>query len=365
MNTRTQTSVFAPAEGALREYHVLAEVTDPSLCYEKQLETILKAYAESAEGRTVHFRRFFLSDAANQNSLLQQALRSLPPVPTSVVQQAPLDGTRIALWLYATDPTHRPDGIPTHNGYAHHWAASLTSPGTDSYRQMTGIFRSLEGRLAGKGLSIARDTIRTWIFARDVDVDYSGVVDGRKDYFDGIGLTVKTHYIARSGIEGKAPEPHDIVAMDAYSVSGLQEGQQCYLHAKDHLNRTSDYGVTFERGTSVTYGDRKHVFISGTASIDAAGNVLYPGDAAAQTRRMLANVRALLSEAGANFGDVTMAIVYLRDPADFPVVRAVIGQSGLPLSPVFVHAPVCRPAWLVEMECIAVTDKGDKTYPDF
>ena len=80
---------------------------------------------------------------------------------------------------------------------------------------------------------------------------------------------------------------------------------------------------------------------------------------------MLENVRALLSEAGACFGDVTMAIVYLRDPADFPVVRAVIGQSGLPLSPVFVHAPVCRPAWLVEMECIAVTDKGDKTYPDF
>ena len=365
MNTHTQTSVSVQTEGALREYHVLISVTDPSLRFETQLEAVLLAFSQAAEGRTVHFRRFFLSDAVNQYPLLQQALLPLPPMPTSVVQQAPLDGTRIALWLYATEPMDCQYGMPTHNGYTHCWSASLTSPGTDSCRQMDGIFRSLEGQLAESGLTVARNTLRTWIFARDVDIDYPGVVEGRKSYFESIGLTAGTHYIASTGIEGRAPDPHDLVEMDAYSVGGLKDGQQRYLHARDHLNRTSDYGVTFERGTVVTYGDRRHVFISGTASIDAAGNVLHPGDAAAQTRRMLDNVRALLSESGASFEDVVMAIVYLRDPADSPQVRKVIRQCGLSFLPLFVHAPVCRPAWLVEMECIAITATGDKAFPAF
>ena len=41
-----------------------------------------------------------------------------------------------------------------------------------------------------------------------------------------------------------------------------------YQYQYEDVNRTYEYGVTFERGTAVTYGDRRHVFIAGTASID-------------------------------------------------------------------------------------------------
>jgi enamine deaminase RidA (YjgF/YER057c/UK114 family) len=47
-------------------------------------------------------------------------------------------------------------------------------------------------------------------------------------------------------------------------------------------------------------------------------------------------------------------IVYLRDVADYQVVRDVFAQRFPDKPVVIVHAPVCRPGWLVEMECTAV-----------
>ena len=48
------------------------------------------------------------------------------------------------------------------------------------------------------------------------------------------------------------------------------------------------------------------------------------------------------------------AVVYLRDQADFRVVCNLLA-CRLPHVPlVVVHAPVCRPGWLIEMECMAV-----------
>lgn len=365
MNTHTHTYSFAPKTGAITEYHFLITVTDPSLPFERQLHHILESAQEAAAGKTIHFRRFFLSDASRQEPQLKKALHAFPAVPTSIIEQVPLDGTCIALWLYGSSPVDCPDGIPVHNGYTHHWTTSLTSPESGSYRQMSDIFEHYGQQQEEKGLTVARDTVRTWIFVRDIDNNYAGVVRGRREYFDSIGLTTDTHYIASTGIEGRAPDLRHLVTMDAYSIGGLRTGQLRYLYALDHLSRTSDYGVTFERGAAVVYGDRKHIFISGTASIDAQGKILFEGDIRKQTGRMMENIQALLAEAGAGIRDIATAIVYLREPADYPVVKEILSRDYPTLAPIFVHAPVCRPAWLVEMECIALTPDGDAAYPAF
>ena len=143
--------------------------------------------------------------------------------------------------------------------------------------------------------------------------------------------TQVTHNISGADLQG-----------NPYSIDGLQDGQIRYLYASDHLSRTSQYGVTFERGTAVTYGDRRHVFISGTASIDAQGQVVHPGDVAAQTGRMLENVSALLAEAGAGLRDIVVAVVYLRDPADYACVQRCIEASCPALNAVYVHAGLPR-----------------------
>ena len=363
MNTNSSIFSFSPKENATAESHIIITVTDPSLAFDDQLGAVLQAADDTSRNKTVHFRRFFLSDAANQAAALEKALKDLPSVPTSIVQQAPLNRTKIALWLYCTSPMDCPGGIPSHNGYSHRWEGSLSCPGEDSREQMWGVFHLLEDRLGA--LKVARNTVRTWIFVRDVDRNYAGIVEGRKDYFNEIGLTADTHYIASTGIEGRHPDFRRLVEMDAYTVGGLHEGQLRYLYAKDHLSPTYDYGVTFERGSFITYGDRRHIFISGTASIDAKGRILHEGNVALQAGRMLENISALLAEAGASLKNLAVGIVYLRDPSDEACVRKIVSAACPALPVLFVQGAVCRPSWLVEMECIAITPDGNPAYPDF
>ena len=138
-----------------------------------------------------------------------------------------------------------------------------------------------------------------------------------------------------------------------------------YLYAPTHLNPTYEYGVTFERGTVMEYGDRAHVFLSGTASINNKGEVVHVGNIVKQTERMWENVGVLLEEGGASFDDVMQIIVYLRDVCDYPTVKEMFARRFPDTPKVITLAPVCRPTWLIEMECIAVKKRCNEKYRDF
>ena len=150
--------------------------------------------------------------------------------------------------------------------------------------------------------------------------------------------------------------------MDAYSIKGIQSEQVRFLYAPTHLNPTYEYGVTFERGTVVQYGDCRQLFISGTASIDNRGEIVHKGDIVKQTERMLENISVLLAEGGATMQDVSQAIVYLRDIGDYGNVQKIFKERGFNFPYLLVHAPVCRPGWLIEMECIALVADNETTF---
>lgn len=141
---------------------------------------------------------------------------------------------------------------------------------------------------------------------------------------------------------------------DSYSVLGLKDGDMRQINAMDHLNPTYEYGVAFERATGIDYADRRHLFVSGTASIDSKGKILWPGDVRSQTERMWENVGALLEAAGFGWHDVGQILVYLRDPADYSAVNAMFRERFPDIPYIILHAPVCRPGWLVKMECMAM-----------
>lgn len=216
-----------------------------------------------------------------------------------------------------------------------------------------------------QGCKLADNCIRTWFFVQNVDVNYAGVVKARNEVFVTQNLTEKTHYIASTGIGGRHADPKVLVQMDTYAVAGLKPEQIHFLYAPTHLNPTYEYGVSFERGTYVDYGDRRQVFISGTASINNKGEVVYPGDIRRQTERMWENVEALLKEAECTFDDLGHMIVYLRDIADYAVVKSMYDKCFPDTPKVFVHAPVCRPGWLIEMECMGVKALKNKEYAPF
>ncbi len=92
--------------------------------------------------------------------------------------------------------------------------------------------------------------------------------------------------------------------------------------------------------------------ISGTASI-VGHRSLHAGDVAAQAQEALRNVAALLSECGGlTLEGVAARLVlkaYVRHAADLPAVQAVLAQAGLRPA-LILHAEICRPELLVEVE---------------
>jgi enamine deaminase RidA (YjgF/YER057c/UK114 family) len=217
------------------------------------------------------------------------------------------------------------------------------------------VFHELIDILAEQGATLRDHCVRTWIYVKDVDLFYNAMVDSRSKLFLEQDLTGSTHYIASTGIEGACSHTCDLVAMDAYSNLDLVPGQVSYLNDFEHLCATKNYNVTFERGTRIAYADRAHCYISGTASIDKAGKVVHPGNVMRQLERALDNIDCLLQSCSATLADMMYLIVYLRDPSDFTRVDAYL-RNRFPFLPmIIVQGAVCRPAWLVEAEGIAIT----------
>ena len=354
------------------EYHVILRVTDPKLTYTEQVDSILKTYGELVKGElngaVSVFKRFFLSDAANQADYLQALHTESSDCALSIIEQAPLDGTKVAMWAYLQKGVQTKvlsNGIyeVSHGAYRHLWMAGACNQASNSEYQMRLLFNDYVMQLLENGCCLADNCIRTWLFVQNVDVNYAGVVKARNEVFVTQNLTDKTHFIASTGIAGRHANPKVLVQMDAYAVDGLKKEQIHYLYAPTHLNPTYEYGVSFERGTYVDYGDRRHVFISGTASINNKGEIMYPGDVRKQTMRMWENVETLLKEAECTFEHVGHLLVYLRDIADYTVVKEMFETRFPNIPKVYLLAPVCRPGWLVEMECMAVKPISDERYP--
>lgn len=359
-NVRAELFSF-DAGSEVKEYHLMLHVTNPLLTFAQQIEALLSAYDQLGRnqlaGASAVFKRYFVSDAANQADNILAAEYS--DCALSIIQQAPLDGTKVALWAYLQTgvlPHATGSGLyaSAHGGYKHLWTGGAHAEAATSEGQTSILINQYVMQLLQEGGTLSDNCIRTWFFVNDIDNHYGGVVKARNDVFYTQNMTDKTHFIASTGIGGRQADPRVLSQFDAYAVCGLQKGQVRHLYALDHLNRTSEYGVSFERGTIVDYGDRRHVFISGTASINHKGEIVHHGDVVKQTHRMWENVEALLTEGDCTFEDIGQMIVYLRDPADYAVVRRLYEERFPGKPTVFVGAAVCRPGWLIEMECMGV-----------
>ena len=356
--------------GEVEELHAMLHVEPRCELFEGQIARIQQAEKillemEDVQGSCIVFKRYFLSDATNQVPVIQEH----DACTVSYIQQPPLDGSKVAVWLYLQKGTEvKPmnnSTIVRHNGYQHIWTFGLMdSTSATSYMQTwqtlfiyIDILKLFQATLEG-------NCVRTWFFVRDVDTQYGGLVKSRRECFVEQGLTLETHYIASTGIGGSPYDPKALVQLDSYAMTGFEPQQQRYLYGLSHLNRTIEYGVTFERATLMQYGDRNHVFISGTASINHKGEVMYVGNVQQQTFRMWENVETLLNEGGMSYEDVMQIIVYLRDGADYEMVKGLFDQKFPHIPTVFTLAPVCRPTWLIEMECIAVK-KANNDFRDF
>jgi len=363
-------SSFYTVDG-VSEHHATVELTNVVASTETQyhlLEQASQRLTKSflTDGCNLVWKRFFVSDAINQSCYL----KTTDCEALSVVQQPPLNGSKASMLLYFVENvqlTSKADNTVAMERphYQHLFHTQLHERKQDVTFQTSHIFNSYCNSLSQEGASLGKNCIRTWIFVQNVDVQYAGMVVARREQFEREGLTPQTHYIASTGIEGRYIYPDVLVLMDAYAIVHIQTEQIRYLHAPTHLNPTYEYGVTFERGTAVDYGDRRHVFISGTASINNKGEIVHPLDVEKQTARTFENVLTLLSEAGATMQHVAHLIIYLRDIADYVTVNRYVEQHYPDIPRVVLWAPVCRPGWLVEVECMAIVPTENQQFEKF
>jgi enamine deaminase RidA (YjgF/YER057c/UK114 family) len=365
-------TAFVP-EGKTAEWHAMLHVEPRGESFQEQFRRIYQAEAcllgsEDVAGAKPVFKRYFLSDATNQRPLMAQD----NSCTVSYIQQPPLDGSKLALWLYlqrGTEVTPTCDRLRStivrHNGYEHLWTMGMLIGEGSSYSQTQTLLEDYEQLLEEHQMTLEDNCIRTWFFVRDVDTQYKGLVLARWENFAQHGLVPETHYIASTGIGGNPSDPKAIIQLGSYALKGFKPEQQRYLYAASHLNRTAEYGVTFERGTLLKFGDRNHAIISGTASINNKGEVEHVGDIEMQTRRMWENVETLLGEAGMTMDNAVQLIVYLRDGADYEKVRGMFSEKYPNIPTVFTLAPVCRPTWLIEMECMAIQEAENGEFNDF
>lgn len=386
INDNVSAAVFHSDSG-VAETWLLAEIpagTHSTLSCESSLGILENDYAKALSAlnldhRTLIYSKFFCSDIRRRCALRNSEFwRFAAEGSRSAIEQPPLSsGGSVALLSYhvgqATSPPATFIEVDRRTGasrcecrlenYSILISAARTAEGATTYQQTTDVMEEWSRELNYKGLSILENGVRTWIHVSDIDREYSEMVRARAHVFVQEDLTPATRFLASTGIEAGLLEMDCAVSMDTLAIAGLEPSQISRMWAPGKMGAASDYGVTFDRGTAVTFGDRKHLYISGTASIDDLGNVLYPEDAGAQTLRAVDNFSALLESCNASLNDVAVFTAYLRNVEDYEVVRDAVRRCLPPDAIIHItRGKVCRPDWLVEIEGMAVTSAAT-SYP--
>ncbi len=96
------------------------------------------------------------------------------------------------------------------------------------------------------------------------------------------------------------------------------------------------------------------IWVSGQIGLDPATMAMVAGGIEAETRRVFANLKAIVTAAGASLDDVVKVNLYLTDLADFALVNRIMAEYFLEPHPARAAVGVAalpRGA-VIEAECI-------------
>jgi enamine deaminase RidA (YjgF/YER057c/UK114 family) len=210
------------------------------------------------------------------------------------------------------------------------------------------VLDQLESLLDRAGFTFDQ-VLRTWFFLDDI-LSWYGEFN-----------RVRTRFYSQRGLLGRAP---------ASTAVGAGNEQHCALKAhllafRPKVDKTTvsvgesplqgaafDYGSAFSRAMSLRWPEGKRLYVSGTASIDASGRTLYPGQSLRQLQETFRVVEALLEHHALGFRDAKSAVAYFPNPSDEKLVRAIWGQH-LALDFASMHVDICRRDLRFELELMA------------
>ena len=97
------------------------------------------------------------------------------------------------------------------------------------------------------------------------------------------------------------------------------------------------------------------VYVSGTLALGEGGTVLYPDDAAAQTRHVLETIGAVLAEAGGSLADIAFNHIFLTDWSHYAAMNAVYAEffPGDKPARYCIQCGLVKPGLVVEIASVA------------
>lgn len=207
---------------------------EPGASFEEELQSLMARYRHLGGGEEDEFLlRFHVSDPVRQLAPLRRMIGERNSY-VSIVGQPPANGARVALeaWhiggMLGKRRRAEPGGTVVEALRAHYrlfLAGKREFSAPDSCGQMREEFRWLDRIAALQGGAVPDLIHRTWIYCRDIDNNYRGLVEGRNGCFDRYGLTAESHFIASTGIEGCTELPGRLLHMDSLGIAGWSPGR--------------------------------------------------------------------------------------------------------------------------------------------
>jgi chorismate lyase/3-hydroxybenzoate synthase len=210
---------------------------------------------------------------------------------------------------------------------------------------------------------------RVWNFMAGINAHEQGLERyrwfnlGRHDAFSAAGAPTERQVPAASAV-GWAEGPLSIAFLAGRSAPRPIENPR----QVSAFHYPPDYGPrppVFARASLACSGANELLFVSGTASI-VGHQTVHRGDVVAQCEESARNVRAVLDEvnrATRSAGHRAEALVhraYVRQLADFPVVRQTLARCLGGASLTLMQADICRQDLLVEVESVGMARLGSE-----
>lgn len=219
----------------------------------------------------------------------------------------------------------------------------------DAAKQTERAMENVKAVLEAAGSSLD-DVVKTTIFLTDL-ADFPKVNDVYGRYF-------KNTPPARATVQVSALSRAALVAVEAVAISRSGDSGAAAPVAVSTAKAPKAIGPYSQ---AMETGAGSLLFVSGQIPVDPATGELVQGDIAAQTERVMENLKAVLASAGTSFSDVVKTNVYMVDlVGDGTKMNETYGryfQKSFPARATVQMAALPKGA-RIEIECVAATRGG-------
>jgi len=301
------------------------------------------------------------SDIKEALGFVEDQKKDINVLPFSILQNGLVDSAPLNIQVHAVSS---PDlkqlffegalvGSQFEDSHAKYYMLNLLPDDeqVSGYDQTKDIFEKSHKILQSLGVNFS-DTIRTWLFARDILSWYGDLNKARNQFFGhhniydklipastGIGV-VNTHNKALVA---------NLLAVEAKTSKVTAKAVNSPLQGE-----ATEYKSSFSRAVKLVTPNSDRLYISGTASIDKEGNTVFIDDTSAQIKTTMEVVEAILNEANMSWEDTVSSLAYFKHRRDFSLFDGYCRGAGITLPHVKVQADVCRDDLLFELELDAI-----------